>query len=298
MDRTHGKNPDMPSLTAQPKVHTVSKSPQVTGMGQILQLQKTIGNRIVSQLLAQVQNQPPVTQQKVLQRAKINAEQYSFKFSITKEDVVNLQNSLEFNLYTLPKNIESRKKAFKRVLRVDETQMIKNIGILAKSYENWKSDYVASVLNPMEDDMIFLGHVAPGSLKDSMVKMVNALVDLVNSYNQIEDGTFGAEEDQEVADLSVRGGIDLGTIEGLDTDDILTKLRAATLTDRHKPDIRFNVPQHQHLNGGDMGIAFTYRRLEDETIEPYLYDYADAREGNKYKWKKARETSSGPPSIA
>lgn len=85
-----------------------------------------------------------------------------------------------------------------------------------------------------------------------------------------------------------------------DSDDVLEKLGDFELTDEHKSSPLFNTPQHRHLDGGKGGLAFTYRKEDDDSITPIVYDYATERSnsgtGNSYSWKN-NSASSGPPSL-
>lgn len=81
------------------------------------------------------------------------------------------------------------------------------------------------------------------------------------------------------------------TTEG---EEYLEKLVNGQLNDRHGGGtIVLNKPLHQHLNDGDSGMSFYYKKEENGTITPIVYDYAKDRSGNKYNWKNGKQ-SSGP----
>lgn len=74
----------------------------------------------------------------------------------------------------------------------------------------------------------------------------------------------------------------------------LDKLSKGELNDRHGGiNFPLNKPMHEHLDDGDRGMSFYYRKEENGSVTPVVYDYANKRLGNKYKWTHGK-ISSGP----
>ena len=52
---------------------------------------------------------------------------------------------------------------------------------------------------------------------------------------------------------------------------------------------------HEHTGSGNQGIGFCYVHEDDETVTPWVLDYAKGRDGNTCEWGSGKR--DGDPNV-
>lgn len=90
------------------------------------------------------------------------------------------------------------------------------------------------------------------------------------------------------------------TMEGLkDGTKVLGKLADGSLTGRTITKgsvMKTDFVMHEHIGSGSNGIGFCYRHEKDDTVTPWVLDYATGRDGNTYEWTSGKR--DGDPNVA
>ncbi len=130
------------------------------------------------------------------------------------------------------------------------------------------------------------------ALEDKFAKNWTAILKLIKTVDKKINGASGV-----VYNAIQYVNVNKSTIEKYDDENHLKDLATGDLNDRHpKKGSLENKPLHQHLDGGSKGMAFYYRKEENGSITPVVYDFAANRNGNKYQWADGGQLS-GPPKI-
>jgi hypothetical protein len=142
----------------------------------------------------------------------------------------------------------------------------------------------------------------------TVVAIDAAIKDLdTKAHHNVDVAFLITEIDAKVVELIPFDANDCGTwtitvqeCNGADTSQLqatwLTALQEGKLTDNSATGgAKLNQKYHAHTNGGSGGIAFRYTHVSKKDVTADVYDYATTRSDNKYHWRKAGSTSSGPP---
>jgi hypothetical protein len=303
--KEYTKKPETPSRT----INRTPKAPGAASIHDILQekrdggveregvdrgkesMAKTVQMELIDSVVKSVKKNI------IIQRT-ITPPSDEIEYIINKQDILDYQKILKNSILVYMANLEARRSNDHRILNIDEVKKLNCLNKLQTAYTDWMITY-DSIITEMENTYYVKGNEAKDSFEYKIIAMKDKLLGLIDDYNSIFNDTFEDTNNANIIinTLVVRDGINLNRLKSNDSEGIFALLSAGKLTDRHKNVIGINSPQHQHLHGGDMGIAFTYIKQVDGSITPYLYDYADHRQGNKYQWKKANLTQSGPPPI-
>ena len=90
------------------------------------------------------------------------------------------------------------------------------------------------------------------------------------------------------------------TVEALpDADSVLGKLKTGGLSGRTITKgsvMKTDFVMHEHIGSGNKGIGFCYLHEDDDTVTPWVLDYATGRDGNTYEWGSGKR--DGDPFVA
>ena len=233
-----------------------------------------------------------------------------------------LYSALYSNLYARLPNLKNEldKLQSDDEMRPKLRNEIQIASIIEPAMDNWINDYkgplydkLVGVKNTLglqsyedstEGTVVILDHTDKSK---ALREMVESLKEMARDYNFLVDEREGKTDI--VSDGVLRGVIsgtgysvesyeDLHGAEGIftiETDKgLFRRIKNAEAPDRHQASVKYNRRLHDHVNNGTGGVSFYYDlNTSNNRIRAVVYDYAEKRSGNTYRWKKGSD-SSGP----